>query len=75
MNVDPNGIGNIMLKITIIISRKKDGIIIKYYQIHRFELDRTKLEIKRENKEVVCYKVNIYTEKRSWMEYNMNKIY
>jgi len=51
--------------IIIIISRKKNGNIIKFYQMHRLELDRSRLEIKRENKEVVCYKVKLHTEKRS----------
>ena len=51
LNLDPNGTGNIM--IIIIICGKKDGIIINFYQMHRLELDRSRLEIKRENKEVV----------------------
>jgi len=45
--------------IIIIISREKDGSIIKFYQIYRLELDRSRLEIKTGNKEVVCYKVKI----------------
>ena len=73
LNLDPNGTGNIM--IIIIICGKKDGIIINFYQMHRLELDRSWLEIKRENKEVVCYKVKIHTEKRSCIEYSMDKKY
>ena len=69
LNVDPNGIGYIkiivIIIIIIIISRKEDGNIIKFYQMHRLELERSMLGIKRENKEFVCYKVKIHTEKIS----------
>jgi hypothetical protein len=75
LNVDPNGIGDIMviIVIIIIISRKKDGNIIKFYQMHLLELYRIRLENKTENKEFVCYKLKVHTENRSWIDYSMNK--
>ena len=43
-NVDPNGIGDIMI---IVTNRNKDGSLMKIYQVHRLVIDRSRFEIKR----------------------------